>query len=72
MTLMDRVRLNKAVLRRPELRLGSIGRHLPALPRQILQNYALCKAMVVVYVRDVDRSGDVNVSWVGRRRHSTP
>ena len=34
MTLMDPVRLNKAALRRPELRLGSIARHLPALLRQ--------------------------------------
>lgn len=34
MTLMDPVRLNKAALRRPEFRLGSIARHLPALPRQ--------------------------------------
>jgi hypothetical protein len=34
MTLMAPARLNKAALRRPELRLGSIARHFPALPRQ--------------------------------------
>jgi hypothetical protein len=71
MIRMDPVRLNKAALRRLELRLGSIGATCRHSPRLVLQDDALCKALLVVEVRDVDRFWDVNVCWVGRHRHST-